>query len=213
MYAQLSSQSQGLTTFSVFQAITRTQTKRSARKASPIPSTILRCRAIQPPSAMTPRFNRRSSARSTITGGMMRVVQAADNSWKVAWSTMDIINGFANGTRLTVVSKRPPRGNIYDHNGQLMVEQDGEVVELYAQAQHHPRRGALHRSALGDFAPEARRPDRAARYVTRRKRSSRSAMSIPTFSPRARANWRTPAKFSPTRAPRAATSGMASPPT
>ena len=40
---------------------------------------------------------------------------------------MDIVNGYANVTKLTVVSQRPPRGDIYDRNGKAMVDQGGTV--------------------------------------------------------------------------------------
>ena len=141
MYAQLSSQSQGLTTFSVFQAIYTDADKTLGTKGV---TYTLHDTKIQ---GSTAAISYDASIQSSIFGAVddngriMRVVQAADNSWKVAWSTMDIINGFAAGTVLRVDSKRPPRGNIYDHNGQLMVEQDGEVVELYAKRSVIPDEG------------------------------------------------------------------------
>jgi cell division protein FtsI/penicillin-binding protein 2 len=133
MYTQLSSQSQGLNAFSVFQATYQNADKTLGTKGV---TYTLHDTKMQ---GDTAAISYDAAIQSTIFGAIndngriMRVVRAPDNSWKVAWSTMDIINGFANGTTLRVDAKRPPRGNIYDHNGQLMVEQDSEVVELYVK--------------------------------------------------------------------------------
>ncbi|MEO8395507.1 MAG: NTF2-like N-terminal transpeptidase domain-containing protein, partial [Chloroflexota bacterium] len=141
MYTQLSTQSQGLTTFAVFQAIYVDADKTLGTKG--VTYTLHDTQMQGSTAAITYDAAIQSSIFGSVddNGRVMRVVRAADNSWKVAWSTMDIINGFANGTRLTVVSKRPPRGNIYDHNGQLMVEENGEVVELYAARSEIPDEG------------------------------------------------------------------------
>ncbi|MGB7341268.1 MAG: penicillin-binding transpeptidase domain-containing protein [Phototrophicaceae bacterium] len=54
----------------------------------------------------------------------MRLVD--DNGiWKIAWSPMDIINGMTANVRLDPSRIFPPRGNIYDANGQLLVNQNG----------------------------------------------------------------------------------------
>jgi penicillin-binding protein 2 len=68
----------------------------------------------------------------------MRVVQGGDGVWRVAWTTMDIFDGFATGARLEAIARRPPRGNIYDRNGQLLVEQDGETLTLFVARQSIP---------------------------------------------------------------------------
>ena len=135
MYTQLSSQSQGLYTYSVFQALYADADKTLGTKG--VTYTIHDTHE----QGDTAAINYDAAIQSTIFGSVddngrvMRLVRAPDNSWRVAWSTMDIINGYATGTRLTVASQRPPRGNIYDRSGQLMVEQDGEVVELYVSRQ------------------------------------------------------------------------------
>jgi cell division protein FtsI/penicillin-binding protein 2 len=71
-------------------------------------------------------------------GRTMRVVKGGDGVWRVAWTTMDIFDGFAAGARLDAIARRPPRGNIYDRNGQLLVEQDGETVTLFVSRQTIP---------------------------------------------------------------------------
>lgn len=50
-----------------------------------------------------------------------------DNNWRVAWSTMDILNGMAEEVRLQVDSTLPRRANIYDRNGNPLVEQDQAI--------------------------------------------------------------------------------------
>ena len=135
MYTQLSSQSQGLTTFAVFQATYQEADRVIGTRG--VNYTINDTRE----QGNTAAVSYDASIQSNIFGAVddagrtMRLVRAADNTWKVAWSSMDIINGYATGTRLSVEARRPPRGNILDRNGQLMVEQDSEVIELYAARQ------------------------------------------------------------------------------
>ncbi len=141
MYAQLSSQSQGFYTLSVFQALYQDADKTLGTKG--VTYNIRDTHEQGDTTAVTYDATIQSTVFASIEddGRVMRVVRAPDNTWRVAWSTMDIINGYANGTRLTVDSKRPPRGNIYDRNGQLMVEQDGQVVELYLAKDTIPDEG------------------------------------------------------------------------
>ena len=73
-----------------------------------------------------------SSTFGTIedTGRIMRL--ASNNGvWGVAWSTMDIFEGLAGNARLTTAGSTQPRGNIYDHNGELLVG-NGQIVGLFA---------------------------------------------------------------------------------
>jgi penicillin-binding protein 2 len=44
---------------------------------------------------------------------------------------MDIFDGYASGAQLSTDERRQPRGNIYDRNRELLVEQGGTVTELY----------------------------------------------------------------------------------
>ncbi len=64
----------------------------------------------------------------------MRLVKT-QNRWGVAWSSMDIVNGLVGGSQVVVKSKALPRGNIYDRNGQLLVEQNGTMIALYSARQ------------------------------------------------------------------------------
>jgi penicillin-binding protein 2 len=59
-------------------------------------------------------------------GRVMRLVETP-NGWRVAWSRMDIFDGLASGVTLETVTDRSPRGNIYDRNGELLVEEGGTV--------------------------------------------------------------------------------------
>ncbi len=64
-------------------------------------------------------------------GRTMRFVQEG-GAWRVAWSTMDILNGLSSNSRITVETRFPPRANIYDRNGALLVEENGTIVTLFA---------------------------------------------------------------------------------
>ncbi len=63
-------------------------------------------------------------------GRIMRLMQSA-GGWRVAWSSMDIFDGLAGGTQLRAAGQREPRANIYDREGQTVVQQGDTVVSLY----------------------------------------------------------------------------------
>ncbi len=60
---------------------------------------------------------------------IMRLVQVG-NDWRIAWSRMDVFDGLAPGTILETVTERAPRGNIYDRNGDYLVEENGTVTTV-----------------------------------------------------------------------------------
>ncbi len=62
-------------------------------------------------------------------GRLMRLIETADG-WRVAWSRMDIFEGYTEETQLDMRSTVPDRGNIYDRNGKVMVDQHGTSVVL-----------------------------------------------------------------------------------
>ncbi|MCA9908490.1 MAG: hypothetical protein KC519_07560 [Anaerolineae bacterium] len=70
-------------------------------------------------------------------GRVMRLTQSP-NGWRVAWSRMDIFDGLAPTVVLEEVKVRQPRGNIYDRNGQLLVESGGTVVSVLIQRSNFP---------------------------------------------------------------------------
>jgi penicillin-binding protein 2 len=61
---------------------------------------------------------------------IMRLVQSADG-WQIAWSPLDILDGLAADVQIEVISRFLPRGNIYDRDGDLVVEQGGTIVSVY----------------------------------------------------------------------------------
>lgn len=67
----------------------------------------------------------------------LRLVQSG-SGWSIAWSTMDIINGMASGSRVDLSSRRSPRAEIYDRNGSVLVEQGGTMIALYGAQQDMP---------------------------------------------------------------------------
>lgn len=63
-------------------------------------------------------------------GRTMRLV-STPQGWRIAWSNMDIFSGLVSEGSIHVDSEFPPRANIYDHNGNVLVEQGGTVIVLY----------------------------------------------------------------------------------
>lgn len=59
----------------------------------------------------------------------MRLVES-DAGWVIAWSPMDIINGMTANVRLDPSRRFSPRGNIYDSNGNFLVNQNGTTYGL-----------------------------------------------------------------------------------
>jgi penicillin-binding protein 2 len=80
-----------------------------------------------------------STAFETIedSGRTMRLIQKPEG-WRVAWSSMDIFDSLAAGSQIQNFARRDPRGNMYDRDGQLLVEQDGIVYALYVARQDMP---------------------------------------------------------------------------
>ena len=134
MYAQLSSTSQSLITLPVFEASYATAETTLGKQA--VRHTITTTREQGDSAAVRHNIIIESSIFGEIadTDRTMRLVRTG-GAWRIAWTQMDILNGYAPGTRLTVASALTPRGNIYDRRGQLMVEQDSDVTEIYISAQ------------------------------------------------------------------------------
>lgn len=63
---------------------------------------------------------------------MMRLVQE-DGVWRVAWSTMDIFDGYTADASLSVEGDPLRRANIYDRDGVPVVQEGGTVSVLYVQ--------------------------------------------------------------------------------
>lgn len=62
-------------------------------------------------------------------GRTMRLVEN-NGAWTIAWSPMDVINGMTSTVRLDPSRVFSPRGNIYDRNGQFLVNQNGTTYGL-----------------------------------------------------------------------------------
>jgi cell division protein FtsI/penicillin-binding protein 2 len=67
----------------------------------------------------------------------MRLVQEGDN-WRIAWSTMDILDGYANDVNLQVDSRFPQRASIYDRDGQILAENNGTIMVIGVIQQDMP---------------------------------------------------------------------------
>lgn len=137
MYAQLSNESKNLNTPSVFRAVYEDADAKIG--TSGVEVTIQDVEIQGRSAAVTYDAVISSSLFGTIEdpGRMMRLVQVP-TGWGVAWTTMDIFNGYAGGSQLAAEIRREPRGNIYARDGEALVEQDSIVVELYVTQQNIP---------------------------------------------------------------------------
>ncbi|NDJ86673.1 MAG: hypothetical protein GYB66_12370 [Chloroflexi bacterium] len=61
----------------------------------------------------------------------MWLVATSNEGWRVAWSRTDIFSGWTNESRLRVERVMPTRGNIYDRNGKILVDQNGVSIGIY----------------------------------------------------------------------------------
>lgn len=60
----------------------------------------------------------------------LRMISTPDG-WRIAWSRMDIVSDWTESTRLTLESTLPTRGNIFDRNGKVLVNQNGTDVAIF----------------------------------------------------------------------------------
>lgn len=132
MYTLLSSESQGRYTLPVFQ--TTYEDVDEAIQLDTLNYTIKQTERQGVTAAVHYDLTITSPAFGTIedAGRTMRLIETPAG-WRVAWSTMDIFDGLAASARIEVDSDPPPRGNIYDRSGKLLVEENGTVLEIYLQ--------------------------------------------------------------------------------
>ncbi len=137
MYALVSPESQELYAFPVFQ--TTYQNADGALSLSGVTYTIHDTTLQGMTAAVTYDVAIASSGFETIedAGRTMRLIQKPDG-WRVAWSSMDIFDSLAAGARIENAARRDPRGNIYDRDGNLLVEEGGLVYALYVARQNIP---------------------------------------------------------------------------
>lgn len=131
MYADLSAPSQQEYTFPVFQKIYQDAMSKIA--PDQITYTFHNVTLQGASAAITYDVAFTSAVFGTIADNdrTMRLIKTQDR-WGVAWSSMDIVNGLVGGSQVVVKSKVLPRGNIYDRNGQLLVDQAGTMIALYS---------------------------------------------------------------------------------
>ncbi|MBC6937254.1 MAG: hypothetical protein DWB42_15640 [Chloroflexi bacterium] len=65
---------------------------------------------------------------------IMRLIEQP-GGWGIVWSSMDIFDALAAGSRLEIRAQRPARANIYDRDGSLLAEENGTVFALYVAQQ------------------------------------------------------------------------------
>jgi len=136
MYGWISSRSQALTTQPVFREIYTTVDE--TIRTTGVSYTLFDTTEQGSSAAITYDVVIESSLFGTIpdNGRTLRLVRETNGDWRVAWSQLDIFDGYAPGSRLEIAQNRPARGHIFDRNGNYLVEQGGIVVELYVTQQN-----------------------------------------------------------------------------
>ncbi len=71
-------------------------------------------------------------------GRTLRLV-VTEEGWRVAWSTGDIFAELAGGGRLLLVRRMPIRANIYDRDGNVLVNQTGVAIPVTVVQEEIPR--------------------------------------------------------------------------
>ncbi len=137
MFRELSPQSQSFYTLPVFQQIY--QDANTAISISGLTYAIEKTDIQGASAAVTYNLQLESPVFGTIEddGRLMRLVQKP-GGWGIAWSSMDIFDGLAAGSRLQVSSRRQPRGTILDRNGLPLVENGGTLTPMYSSQQNMP---------------------------------------------------------------------------
>lgn len=82
----------------------------------------------------TNRFDTFSDPDPNLSDSLPRtmwLMVVPNEGWRIAWSRMDIFAGWTNDSNLRVYRVMPRRGNIYDRNGQVLVDSNGTVVGIY----------------------------------------------------------------------------------
>jgi penicillin-binding protein 2 len=134
MYALLHSESQTLYSQPVFQ--TNYETVASDIELTGVSASVGTAQ-MQGMTAIVPydlQVTSRSFGTIEDAGRKIRLIDTPAG-WRIAWTTMDIFDGLAAGARLEVGYSPPTRGSIYDRSGNVLVESDGIVTEVYAQRQ------------------------------------------------------------------------------
>lgn len=141
MYALLSPQSQSLTGQPVFRTIYEAADAQIGLQG--VTATFGRTQEQGESAAVTYGVTLDSTFFGALadSGRTMRLVQSP-SGWRVAWTSNDIFDGYSSGTSLEVVLRRDPRGNILDHDGRPLVEQDATVIELYLTRSNIPDEAA-----------------------------------------------------------------------
>ena len=65
-------------------------------------------------------------------------LRSTSEGWRVAWSRSDIFAEWTNTSNLRIQRNMPSRGNIYDRNGKILVDQNGVAVSIYVAKESMP---------------------------------------------------------------------------
>ncbi|HLA42168.1 MAG TPA: penicillin-binding transpeptidase domain-containing protein, partial [Aggregatilineales bacterium] len=76
-------------------------------------------------------FQSRILGEFTDPNRLLRLIPVDGVGMRIAWSRMDIFEGWAGGARLQVERFLPNRGNIYDNLGRPMADQNGIALPVY----------------------------------------------------------------------------------
>jgi penicillin-binding protein 2 len=82
------------------------------------------------------------------------IYDAPRGEWGVAWSPGDIFAAMGNGGRLRLEPRIPSRANIYDHDGNILADQNGRVVTVSVIKRDIP----LYDACLSELAQAMNKP-------------------------------------------------------
>lgn len=100
-------------------------------------------------------FTSRTLGTFTDSERQIRIIPStSDGGMRVAWSRMDIFDGWSSGARLAQETFLPSRGNIYDRDGNSMADQNGVALGLYITKQNVPNQGGCIELAVSLFGRE-----------------------------------------------------------
>lgn len=65
-------------------------------------------------------------------------LRSTTEGWRIAWSRADIFAEWSNTSTLGIQRNLPSRGNIYDRNGKILVDQNGVAVAIEVAQENMP---------------------------------------------------------------------------
>ena len=65
-------------------------------------------------------------------------LESTAQGWRIAWSAGDVFAEMKDGAVLDLITSTPNRGNIYDRDGNVLADQNGQQVTVTLLTEHYP---------------------------------------------------------------------------